>query len=118
MRLGWGALETSRDERLARNEDFFRSVNERIREVAGKHGPDDHVYEFICECADSTCTTRVELTSREYERVRTDGRRFVIAPGHELSRIETVVDEGGDHVVVEKIGEAGEIAEALDPRAA
>lgn len=113
-------METSRDERLARNEDFFRSVNERIREVAGSHGPDDHVYEFICECADSTCTDRVELTSREYERVRTDGRRFVIAPGHELSRIETVVDEGGDgdHVVVEKVGEAGEIAEALDPRAA
>src|SRR5690349_20321599 len=118
MRLRWGALEMSRDERLARNEDFFRSLNERIREVAGRHGSDDHVYEFICECADSTCTVRVELTSAEYERIRTDGRRFVIAPGHVLSRIETVVDEGDDHVVVEKMGEAGEIAEALDPRAA
>lgn len=111
-------MEISRDERLTRNEDFFRNVNERIREVAVSHGADDHVYEFICECSDPTCTERVELTSVEYERVRTDGRRFVIAPGHELSRIERVVDEGGEHVVVEKVGEAGEIAEELDPRAA
>jgi hypothetical protein len=108
----------SREERLARNEDFFRSVNERIRDVAGRHGPDDHVYEFICECADATCTRRVELTRAEYESVRTDGRQFVIAPGHEFSSVEAVVEENDDHVVVEKVGVAGEVAEVLDPRAA
>ena len=40
------------EERLARNEAFFRDVNERIREAADRQGSDGHVFEFICECGD------------------------------------------------------------------
>lgn len=105
-------------ERLAKNEAFFREVNERIREVVERYGPDDHVYEFICECANSDCAERIELNAAQYQAIRADGTRFVLAPGHELGRIEKVVEKHAEHVVVEKVGVAGEVAAALDPRVA
>ena len=108
----------SREERLARNEDFFRNVNERIRDVADRHGSDLHEYEFLCECSDPTCLERVALSLDEYEAVRADARRFVLAEGHSDATIERVVETASDHHVVEKVGVAGEVAQALDPRAA
>ena len=41
----------------------------------------------------------------------------VVAPGHDTAEIETVVLATADHAVVEKRDEAGEVAEATDPRA-
>jgi len=108
----------SREERLAQNEDFFRSVNERIRDLADQHGSDPHQYEFLCECSDPGCVERVTLSLDEYEAVRADATRFVLAEGHSDSSIEKVVEAAPDHVVVEKVGVAGEVARALDPRAA
>src|SRR5437763_4804328 len=105
-------------ERLARNEAFFRELNERIREAAGRHGADGHIYEFICECADPSCLERIQLTISEYERVRAAPVRFVLAPGHDKQVIEAVVETRADHVVIEKLGRAREVAKALDPRAA
>ena len=106
------------EERLARNEAFFRALNERIREAVGEQGDDGHIYEFICECSEPGCVERLELTVAEYERIRAEPTRFVLAPGHDMRRIEAVVETQPDHVVVEKVGRAGEVAEALDPRAA
>ena len=110
-------METSREQRLARNEAFFREVNESIRVAAGSHSSDGHVYAFLCECADTGCSERVSLSLAEYELVRADGKRFVIAPGHLVPAIETVVAHSGDHTVIEKLGRAGETAVELDPRA-
>ena len=102
-------------ERLARNEAFFREVNERIKDVGGALGPDaQHV--FICECADASCTARITLTVAEYEHVRSSPTHFVLAPGHVSPEIEHVVEREGDHVVVAKTGVAGQVAADLDPR--
>jgi hypothetical protein len=111
-------MGASRDERLATNEAFFRTINERILSVVDRFGSDGHVYSFICECANPACMERVSLSIEEYEAVRADGTRFVIAPGHDVAEIETVVDTDADHVLVEKTGAAGAVATALDPRAA
>ena len=108
----------SREERLAQNEAFFRSVNERIRDLADRHGSDQHPYEFLCECSDPACVDRVTLSLDEYEAVRADATRFVLAEGHADGTIEKVLEASPDHVVVEKVGVAAEVAEALDPRAA
>jgi hypothetical protein len=108
----------SREKRLAQNEAFFRSVNERIRDLADGHGSDQHPYEFLCECGDPACVDRVALTLDEYEFVRADATRFVLAEGHDDGTIEKVVEASPDRVVVEKVGVAGEVAEALDPRSA
>jgi hypothetical protein len=110
-------VESEAQERLAKNESFFRQVNERINDVADSF-QGDHAYEFFCECADPECTERITLTSEDYEWVRAKPTRFVLARGHTAPEIEHVVEREGDHVVVEKLGVAARIAAKLNPRAA
>jgi hypothetical protein len=107
-------MESESQERLARNEAFFRQVNERINEMS--EPADGH--EFLCECADPGCTERITLTAADYEWVRAKPTRFVLARGHVASEIEHVVERESDHVVVEKLGVAARVATKLDPRAA
>jgi hypothetical protein len=107
-------MNAASQERLARNESFFREVNERIRDVA--EGLNGDSYDFLCECADAGCAVRVPLTLVQYEAVRAHAARFVLAPGHMSEELEHVVAHEGDHVVVEKVGVAGDVAVELDPR--
>jgi len=100
----------------AANEDLFRQINERIEDVASEHGPDEHRYEFLCECSNADCTLRVSLSSTAYESVRRDPAQFVLAPGHELPEIEVVALRTKDYQVVRKQGEAAEVATEEDPR--
>ncbi|MCP9485842.1 MAG: hypothetical protein MSC30_08260 [Gaiellaceae bacterium MAG52_C11] len=114
-------MDVAHAERLARNESLFREVNERINEVAGSLSPDDlgaddHRYEFVCECSDPHCTERLVLSRGEYDQVRADGTRFVLAHGHVTAEIEHVVERTDDYVVIEKEGVAAEVATGLDPR--
>jgi hypothetical protein len=110
-------VESESQERLARNEAFFRQVNERINDVADRF-QGEHGHDFFCECADPECTERIRLTTAEYEWVRAKPTRFVLAPGHIAPEIEHVVEREGDHVVVEKRGIAARIATRLNPRTA
>lgn len=106
----------AREERLAQNEILFRSVNEAIEQQAIDFGGLDE-YEFICECAQSSCFDRISLTLLQYEHVRTDGTRFVVVPGHENVEVELVVETQPGFVIVEKDGHAGIVADLADPRA-
>ena len=106
----------SREQRLARNENLFREINERVRQIASEHGSDVHLYEFYCECSNTDCTLRVELVLADYERVRAHSDRFLVAPGHDLPEIERVVERSQGWWVIEKEGAAGELAQELDPR--
>lgn len=106
----------AREKRLARNETLFRTVNENIEESASSGQPDDHVFEFFCECSNVDCTLLVQMTVAEYERVRSDPRQFVVAPGHELPEIEAVVHRTSAYQVVLKEGEAAEFVTERDPR--
>jgi hypothetical protein len=104
-----------REERLAKNEVLFRSVNEAIEQQAVQFGGLDE-YEFICECASQTCVDRVPLTLLEYEHIRMEGTRFFVVPGHENVALELVVETTPRYHVVEKDGAAGIVAEFSDPR--
>jgi hypothetical protein len=109
-------VSPSSDERLGKNEAIFRDVNERIE--AGQLPADaDQRVAFCCECARLGCNQLIEITIGEYERVRAHPRRFVLAVGHELDGIEKIVETASDHIVIEKIGDAGEAAQDNDPRA-
>lgn len=106
-------------ERVGKNEALFREVNERIADVSGRVAAFDGeaTLEFVCECSGEGCNDPVELTLAEYESVRSDPRHFVVAPGHIWQpETERAVREGGTYAVVEKIGEAGEVASEKDPR--
>jgi hypothetical protein len=86
--------------RTARTESLFRDVNERIAETAKEIGAERAV--FVCECADSACDERVEASLAEYESVRADGTRFLVAHNHEQPRYEEVIRRRSTHRVVSK----------------
>ena len=109
-------MDEARQERLAKNEDLFRTLNENIVGLAGTLGGETP-YEFICECATTGCLDRLLLTLGQYERVRADGAHFLITPGHEDIEVEQVIARYPGYAVVEKDGVAGLLAEAEDPRA-
>jgi hypothetical protein len=109
-------VDEDRQERLAKNESLFRTLNENIRGIAAGLGGREP-FEFICECSTSGCFERLSLTLPEYERIRRDGTHFVLADGHQDLEIEQVIAHYDRYVVVEKDGVAGLIAEEDDPRA-
>ncbi|HEY8029249.1 MAG TPA: hypothetical protein VIE38_07035 [Gaiellaceae bacterium] len=92
-------------------------MNERIAENALRFEAGST--EFICECDDPQCTTRVEATLEEYEQVRADGARFLLAPGHGDKSIEQVVEHRGHFMIVEKVNAtARALVRRLNPRGA
>ena len=106
-----------RHQRAARNQSFFREVNEQIESLSRDSSSTFH--EFSCECADQTCIERVPLTVEEYEHVRRLPTHFLVKPGHVYADVERVVetDENGTRfAVVEKYGEAGVLAVRFDQR--
>lgn len=101
--------------RRARTEALFRDVNERIAESAERFDADST--EFVCECADPNCTSRLQATLDEYEEVRADGATFMLRPGHVDRDIEQVVSERGAFHVVEKVQRTVRATvKRLDPR--
>jgi hypothetical protein len=104
-------------ERAAHNQSIYRSINEKIEELNqafAEAGFEDG--EWICECADTDCTRRITATLHEYETVRSNSRTFIISPGHLYPKVERVLTENDRFMVVEKLDNGGQIAEALDPR--
>jgi hypothetical protein len=91
---------TTKLERLATTEAIFRNVNERIAESAQRFDADEA--EFVCECADGSCTHRLTTPLDHYERVREEPTHFLLAPGHENEAIEKVVERRRRFQVVEK----------------
>ena len=94
-------------ERAARNEEVFRSVNERIEKGAEQHGVSTQL-PFHCECARATCFETIEIPPERYAAIVHERYRFVVVPGHEQSAIERTVENEPEFLVVEKIGEARE----------
>ena len=104
-------------ERIARNDATFREANERINRSAQEYGIRGRI-PFLCECADASCTEVVPMTAEEYERVRSDGRDFLNAPGHDAASGaagEVIVREPR-YTVVRTVGRAAELALELDTR--
>lgn len=108
-------MDVAVSQRIAANEALFRQINERI-EQGHWPGEGEFPITFRCECARLGCNVMLDLTTDQYERVRAHPRRFVLVPGHELPEQETVVERGEHYFVVEKQGDAGEVAEATYPR--
>ncbi len=102
--------------RAAENQSLFREVNERIEQLQEGFGATTEVSEWVCECADTSCTERISMTLREYQALRGDSNRFAVVPGHELPDVEAVVDATEEYDLVRKIGAGAAKARRLDPR--
>jgi len=89
-----------------------RRVNEAIERGTGEEGA-----VFVCECGHLGCSTTIWLSLADYEAVRTNFDRFLVAPGHEIDRVEHVAERHSGHVVVVKReGQASEMAAASSER--
>jgi hypothetical protein len=107
--------EEIRARRVGLNQSVFREVNERVVDLVSKRF--DQEFEFLCECAHLDCSMYLKVRLEDYERVRTNGRRFFVAYGHEVPSFERVVETGPGWQVVEKVGIAGQTAADENPRA-
>jgi hypothetical protein len=105
------------DAKMARTESAFREVNEAIATTAARFDAEET--DFVCECADPECAHRLNAELDDYEEVRSEPTRFLLAPGHEEPTIERVVERAGEYNIVEKFGPVvTPIVQQLDPRAA
>jgi hypothetical protein len=100
----------SRIERIAHNEAWARSLNERRAEWVSSSG---EAPGFRCECWQRDCPERVPLSEMDWAMARSRPNRFVVAPGHVAEEVEGVVNEFSEFWLVEKLGEAGAVAESL-----
>jgi hypothetical protein len=94
-------------ERIAHNESFFRDLNERKAEWL-KRGL--QAAGFRCECWQMDCVARIPLSGQEWEEVRSRATRFAVAPGHIAAEHEQVITRYPNFWIIEKHGEAGEVA--------
>lgn len=108
-------MDDATKRRMAANEAMCREVNEAI-ERGQWPGEENDPIAFRCECAQLWCDQMIEMSVREYERVRAHPRRFALARGHEMEDVEGVVDSRPGYIVVEKRDVAGAVAEQTDPR--
>jgi hypothetical protein len=100
----------TRQERIAHNEDWCRDLNKRKAQWMNSGHP---TAGFRCECWRIDCSDRMPLSGDEWQEVRSRTNRFAVAPGHIAGEGEEVVKEYAHFWIVEKRGEAGEVAEDL-----
>lgn len=103
--------------RVGLNEALFRQVNEEIRGLASSFETEDGAMTVVCECGDSGCTDQIQVKVADYERIRGDSRLYIIATGHDIPDLESVVErqEGWD-AVRKREGVPAELARETDPR--
>lgn len=112
--MGIGQIGEEREVRAARNQALFRVVNEKLKDINAAFEDVVGSHAIACECADLQCIDTLEIARREYEEIRANPRHFAVRAGHVYPDVEIVVRESDGYVVVEKIGKAGEVAEAAE----
>ena len=99
------------------NETRARQTNEWIEEANDKFGAEHPMDAYRCECSDGECADVVSLTRIEYEAVRADGLRFIIAVDHENPELDHLISTNERYSIVAKLpGEAAHIALHSNPR--
>ena len=103
----------ARQVRLGKNQALFRAVNDQLENIAEAQTTVLPL-NFLCECADTDCDTYIELSRSEYEAVRQNPIHFFVLPDHVFPEVETIVDDRGGYVIVEKFGAGGRVVEAIN----
>jgi hypothetical protein len=108
-------VEGKKQQRAGADEASIRDVNEGI-ERGQWPGEEDTPTGFRCECGRLGCNQLMELSVREYDEIRAHPRWFLVVAGHENPDVEDVVEARAGYLIVEKRDQAGQVAEARDPR--
>jgi hypothetical protein len=86
---------------VARDERYFRSLNERIVREIETRGVEGYL-PLVCECGDPHCFRLIRATREEFDALRAERSRYAIYPGHETLRDERLLDSTGRFTLVEK----------------
>jgi ANTAR domain-containing protein len=86
---------SSRDERVARTEEFFKRVNDTMRKELGDG--DGH---FLCECGNIACTEKLSLSAEDLRLLHSIDGYLVVLPGHEIPELESLVKVNGHYAIV------------------
>jgi len=86
---------SSRDERVVRTEEFFKRVNDTMRNELG-----DGDGKFLCECGNIACTEKLALTAEDLRLLHSIEGYFIVLPGHHIPEIETLVKQNGHYAIV------------------
>jgi hypothetical protein len=79
--------------------DLLRAVNQQVNKLASSADATLNEFDYVCECADSTCLTVVRLPRSEYSRIAGTPGWFVVADGHDGAR-EDVVERNDGYLIV------------------
>jgi hypothetical protein len=91
----------SPEERLVENQRTFRRANERFEELVDDRS-DGFKLPFLCECADTFCLGRIELTASDYYAIHLDRSQYVILNDHLTIVGERVVEQVEGFQIVTK----------------
>ena len=108
-------LLEARQARLGNNQAPFRAANEEM-ETLSRDGLTGSPVGFVCECANPECGSQPPVALDEYEVIRQNSTRFFVLPDHVFGDVETVVDDRGRYVIVERFGAGAQVAAATDGR--
>jgi hypothetical protein len=100
-------VESSREERVARNEELFLVVNREIEKLEETLGRSE-LLTLLCECSKKHCLSTLKVEPAAYQRVRSNPLLFFLALGHEDREVERVVEQTPEYLVVEKLGRTAE----------
>ena len=94
--------ETDR-EIAAKVHALYRDVNANIVVLLDRFTaePQESRLQIHCECGRNDCTETVSLQREEYDRARAVPTHFIVAMGHAPLGIERIVQQNGQHAVVE-----------------
>jgi len=103
-----------RAERIGRNEDLFRKVNDQIEGVNEAFGTITGTMSILCECGKLACIEQIGLTVDEYRELRAEPTHFAVKPGHEIRDVEEIIDRRNGYFVVAKAeGDPARLAKDL-----
>lgn len=113
---------------MIENEVVFRHHNERvqknfqeIKQLAREANQeylvrdDDTALHFYCECSDENCRQRVQMKPTVYTKIHKRRNCFVLISGHDVKRIERVIQKEKHYWVVEKFVKLPETVRELQP---
>lgn len=88
-------------ERVRKNEETFANANEQIREGAEHYQFGDAV-PFLCECSQVDCMETIRLPLTTYREARRGRDAFILLKGHNDPRVERIIGNVDDFILVEK----------------
>jgi hypothetical protein len=89
----------------------MREVNERIEKI-----PEQAATRNSFASAPTPPASTLDMSTAEYESIRSSPVRFPIKPGHDEPEFERVFEENERYAVIENVGEAARVARHFDPR--